>query len=83
MSISSTGLSEDEKKLVTSVKTACFMLDCGPDRVYQLLNSGELESYLDGRSRKILVASLKDYIARRLAASKTFKRARYPARKTA
>lgn len=78
MSIS-TGLPEDVKRLVTSVSGACYALDCGRDRLYELLNSGQIESYLDGRSRKVVVASLDAYVARRLDASKEFERARYPA----
>jgi hypothetical protein len=47
------------------------MLDCGNTRLYELLKNNELESYLDGRSRKIIVASIHRYIARRLEAEKT------------
>jgi hypothetical protein len=47
------------------------MLDCGVTRLYELLNSNELESYLDGRSRKIVLASIHALIARRLAAATT------------
>lgn len=46
------------------------MLDCGNTRLYELLKRNELESYLDGRSRKILVASIHRHIARRLAAER-------------
>jgi hypothetical protein len=35
-----------------------------------LLSAGELESFLDGRSRKIIVASIHRFIARRLAAER-------------
>ena len=34
---------------------------------YKLLNNGELESYTDGRVRFITVASIHQYIGRRLA----------------
>jgi hypothetical protein len=44
------------------------MLDVGMTRLYELLNSSELESYLDGRSRKITVSSIRAYVARRTAA---------------
>src|SRR5262249_32282862 len=76
MSIFSTGLSDDER-LVVSPRRARHMLDCGNTRLYELLKS-ELESYLDGRSRKIVVASIHRHIARRLAAEKdaTAERAR-------
>ncbi len=67
MSIHSTGLS-DEERLVVSPRRAKHMLDCGNTRLYELLNANELESFLDGRSRKITVSSIKAYIARLLAA---------------
>ena len=67
VSIPSTGLSDDER-LVVSPRRAKHLLDCGNTRLYELLNSEELESYLDGRSRKITVSSIKAHIARRLAA---------------
>jgi hypothetical protein len=65
MSIHRTGLGEDER-LVVSPRRARHMLDCGNTRLYELLKNNELESFLDGRSRKILVASIRRYIARRL-----------------
>jgi hypothetical protein len=68
MSIPSTGLSDDER-LVVSPRRARHMLDCGVTRLYDLLNAGEIESFLDGRSRKITVASIQAYIQRRLAAA--------------
>ena len=43
------------------------MLDCGTTRLYQLLAAGELESFLDGRSRKITVASIRRFVEKRLA----------------
>jgi hypothetical protein len=43
--------------------------NCGTERLYGLLNSGELESFVDGRARWIVVASIHRYIASRLAAS--------------
>jgi hypothetical protein len=67
MSIPSTGLSNDER-LVVSPRRARYMLDCGVTRLYELLKNQELVSYLDGRSRKILVDSIHRYIARRLEA---------------
>jgi excisionase family DNA binding protein len=70
MSVQSTGLSDDER-LVVSPRRACHMLDCGNTHLYQLLAAGELDSYLDGRSRKITVASIKHYIHRNLASTTT------------
>jgi excisionase family DNA binding protein len=53
--------------LVVRPKVAWEMLGCGNTRGYELLAAGELESYKDGRSRKITVASIKALVARRLA----------------
>jgi hypothetical protein len=46
------------------------MLDIGNTRLYELLQANELTSYLDGRSRKIVVSSIYQLIARRLAVGK-------------
>jgi len=59
----------DMGPLVVKPRTACRMLDCGNTRLYELLGAGELESFLDGRSRKIVVDSIRRYIAQRLAAT--------------
>jgi hypothetical protein len=69
MSICSTGLSDFERALVVSPRTACLMLSVSHKRLYCLLADGQLESFKDGRSRKITVASIKARIARGLAAS--------------
>ena len=66
MHILSTGLDGDER-LVVSPRRARHMLDCGNTRLYELINGGELDSFLDGRSRKITVESIHRYIARHLA----------------
>ena len=54
MSFPSTGLG-DAERLVVSPRRARHMLDCGNTRLYELLAAGELDSFLDGRSRKITV----------------------------
>jgi hypothetical protein len=59
----------DVEPLVVKPKTAWRMLGCGNTHGYALLAAGELESFKDGHSRKITVASIKAYIARRLAAA--------------
>jgi excisionase family DNA binding protein len=69
MSINGTGLRDDEA-LVVSPRRARHMLDCGNTRLYELIAARELESFKDGRSRKITVASIKAYIARRLEESR-------------
>jgi len=66
MSLQRTGLSDDER-LVVSPRHARHMLDIGNTRLYELLKGKELESYLDGRSRKIIVDSIRRYIERRCA----------------
>jgi excisionase family DNA binding protein len=58
--------SEGDRALVVSPSRARELLDCGEARVYQLLKSGELKSFKDGKSRKILRASIDAYIERRL-----------------
>jgi excisionase family DNA binding protein len=67
MSISSNGLTEAER-LVVSPRIACVMLNVGTTRLYQLIHAGELESYLDGKARKITVESIRRRIAHLLAA---------------
>ncbi|WP_354258063.1 DNA-binding protein [Bradyrhizobium sp. F1.13.3] len=41
-------------------------LKVGRAKLYELLNSGELESYLEGSSRKITWRSIAGYFERRL-----------------
>jgi hypothetical protein len=54
--------------LVVRPRTARQMLGgCGNERLYNLLNRGELQSFRDGRARLIIVDSIHRYIARHLA----------------
>lgn len=53
-------------QLVVRPKSARRMLNCGQTRLYELIAAGELDSFLDGRSRKITVESIHRYIRRRL-----------------
>jgi hypothetical protein len=64
--------------LVVRPAEAWRMLGCGPTYGYELLESGQLDSYVEGSARKITVASIKAYIARRLAASKGAKARKSP-----
>ena len=59
----------DVEPLVVKPKAAWTMLGCGNTRGYELLAARELESYKDGRSRKITVASIKAFVARQVAAA--------------
>jgi hypothetical protein len=61
---------EEVEPLVVKPKVAWKLLACSNTRGYELLSAGELESFLDGRSRKIIVASIHRFIARRLAAER-------------
>jgi excisionase family DNA binding protein len=53
--------------LIVRPAQACVMLSCSIPRLYELINAGELESLKDGAARKITVASIQRYIARKLA----------------
>lgn len=53
--------------LVLSPKHARRVLNIGTTHLYKLLKQRELQSYADGRSRKIVYASIEAYIARQLA----------------
>jgi excisionase family DNA binding protein len=57
--------------LVVKPKAAWKLLNCGNTCGYELIAAGELDSYKDGRSRKITVASIKAYVARQLDAAKS------------
>jgi len=69
MSICSTGIGE-LGPLVVKPKVVWKMLACSNTRGYELIAAGELESFRDGRSRKITVESIHRLIARRLAAER-------------
>jgi len=58
----------DEVALVVSVKQACKMLCCSRPKLYRLIDAGEIKSFRDGGLRKVEVQSIKDYIARKIAA---------------
>ncbi|MFY9958398.1 excisionase family DNA-binding protein [Bradyrhizobium sp.] len=55
--------------LVVPPKVAWRLLGCGNTHGYQLIADGELQSYTDGRSRRITMASIREYIARRVASA--------------
>ena len=61
-----TGRSKETEPLVVKPRDACRLLCCGRTRLYELLASRELDSFLDGGSRKIVVASIHRYIKRKL-----------------
>ena len=57
-----------EAQLVASPKQAMRAIQVSRKKLYELINTGELESYTEGKSRRITVKSINDYIERRLAA---------------
>jgi hypothetical protein len=61
--------------LVASPKQTMKAIQVSRKKLYELINTGELESYTEGKSRRILVKSINDYIERRLAAE-TLRRGR-------
>jgi excisionase family DNA binding protein len=67
------------KPLVVGMSSAAQLLDCGDDRLYQLIKSRQLDSYLDGNRRKITVSSIEAYINKQIGTD-GFQRGRYPLR---
>jgi excisionase family DNA binding protein len=57
-----------EAPLVASPNQAMAMIQVSRKKLYELINTGELESYTEGKSRRITIKSINQYIARRLAA---------------
>jgi len=53
--------------LVVKPREARQLLAVGNTYLYELISAGELDSFRDGRSRKITIESIHRYIARRLA----------------
>ncbi|MBM7482679.1 hypothetical protein ACVWWI_004009 [Bradyrhizobium sp. USDA 3686] len=54
------------RPVVATVNETMATLKVGRAKLYELLNSGELESYLEGSSRKITWCSIDTYVQRRL-----------------
>lgn len=73
---------EDIGPLVVSPKRACQMLDCSLTRFYELVNSRQIKSYREGKSRKAIVASIKAHIARQLELEAKKEPARWTVRAT-
>lgn len=54
--------------LLVRPRVAAQLLGCGYDKLWSLIKSGEIESFLDGTARRISVISIKSYVARQLTA---------------
>jgi excisionase family DNA binding protein len=59
---------ENVLPLVVPPRQACAMLSIGLTRCYELISAGELQSFKDGKSRKITVSSIRAYVERQLDA---------------
>jgi hypothetical protein len=71
----------NDKPLVVTMAKAEILLDCGYDKIYELIKAGLLDSYLEGHRRMVTVASIERHIQKRLAAaSGEFRRGRHPRR---
>ena len=57
--------------LAVPPREACHLLSLSMSRVYALMRSGELDSYSDGRARRITMQSIHGYVERRLAGADT------------
>lgn len=57
-----------ESPLVATPNQAMKALMVSRSTLYGLINNGELDSYTEGRSRRITVKSISAYVDRRLAA---------------
>jgi excisionase family DNA binding protein len=62
-----TVLSDLAAPVVATPNQAIQRLQISRATLYELINNGDLESYTEGRSRRILVQSMDRYIQRRLA----------------
>lgn len=62
-------ISPADDRIVVKPRVAAVMLGCGITRLYELIAAREIESFKDGRSRKISVSSIREYVARRLSSS--------------
>jgi hypothetical protein len=70
MSIISVGNGKRSTPLLSTVGETMADLKVSRAKLYELLNSGEIESFNEGRSRKILEESKQAYVQRRLDAER-------------
>jgi excisionase family DNA binding protein len=56
----------EDAALVVRVPRACEMLAMSKPTLYALLRKGEIESYREEGTRKILLSSIKAYVGKRL-----------------
>jgi excisionase family DNA binding protein len=58
------GTSALESALVASPNQTMRAIHVSRKKLYELINTGELESYTEGKSRRITVKSINEYIER-------------------
>jgi excisionase family DNA binding protein len=63
----------DLEPLAVTPRQACGLLNIGNTRLYELIAAGELESYHEGRARRITMASIRRRFTQLLAAEGTSK----------
>jgi excisionase family DNA binding protein len=64
-----------------SPRQACRLLNIGNTHLYALIKNGELESYLEGRSRKVTMRSIRARHERQLVATRGTEAAPRPHRR--
>lgn len=76
-------MNEVEPLVVRPAAARKMLGGCGTTTLWNLINGGELESYMQGNARMITVDSIRAYITRQLAASLAprSKRTRSPAKR--
>jgi len=67
MSRRTQSLLQSTEPLAVPPRVAFKMLSVGTTKGYDLLARGELESFVDGHMRRITIASINAYVARRVA----------------
>jgi excisionase family DNA binding protein len=70
-----------EEPLVASPNQTMRAIQVSRKKLYELINEGELESCTEGKSRRITIKSINEYIERRLAAEAA-RRGRVDSRKS-
>src|SRR5262249_4315805 len=65
------GDDDDLEPLAVTPRQACMLLQIGNTRLYQLIGTGELETYREGRARRITMQSIRNRVAGLLAAAAT------------
>ena len=61
---------ESQRAIAIPPKEVGEQLRYGMTRIYKMIRDGELQSFIDGGSRRVLTSSVDAYVERRLAASK-------------